>query len=147
LNTSSLKDILSTKSSITINAPAAKVWQALTTPKLIKQWFFGVDTLTDWKVNSPIIHKGVWQGKPYEDKGIIVKFDPPTLLAHTHWSAFSGLPDRAENYQTVTWELSEHDDHTDLVVAEVNLPSEQARTVSEQSWKTVLNALKEVVEK
>jgi uncharacterized protein YndB with AHSA1/START domain len=32
------------KASISINTPAAKVWEVLTTPELIKHWFFGVDT-------------------------------------------------------------------------------------------------------
>ena len=35
-------------SSITIGAPIDEVWKAITTPELIKQWFFGVDTESDW---------------------------------------------------------------------------------------------------
>jgi uncharacterized protein YndB with AHSA1/START domain len=38
---------LRTSASITINASAEEVWKAVTTPELIKQWFFGVDTVTD----------------------------------------------------------------------------------------------------
>ncbi len=138
---------LSTKASITINAPVAEVWRALTTPQLIKQWFFGVDTATDWKAGSPIVHKGVWQGRPYEDKGKILKIEPLRVLVHTHWSAFSGLPDSPENYQQVTWALSEQDGKTELAVTEVNLPSEEAKTVSETGWKTVLDNLKDLLEK
>ena len=138
---------LTTTSSTRINAPAAKVWEALTTPDLIKQWFFGVDTVTDWKVGNPIIHKGTWQGKPYEDKGTILKFEPPKVLAHSHWSSVSGLPDSRENYQNVTYTVSEKDGTTELTIMEVNLPSEEAKAISEKSWKTVLNSLKELLEK
>jgi uncharacterized protein YndB with AHSA1/START domain len=142
-----MRDKLGAKSSITIHAPAAPVWAALTTPELIKQWFFGVDTVTDWQVGSPMVHKGVWQGKPYKDKGYILKIDPPRLLVHSHWSALSGLSDTPENYQQVTWVLSERDGNTELTVTEANLPSEETRSVSEQSWKIVLNNLKELLEK
>ena len=137
---------LSTKSAIHINAPRARVWEALTTPDQIKRWFFGVDTLTDWKVGSPLIHTGVWQGRPYEDKGAILQFSPPGLLEHTHWSTLSGLPDQPENYQRVTWALVEQDGGTDLTVSEVNLPSESAKALSEKSWPMVMGNLKAMLE-
>jgi uncharacterized protein YndB with AHSA1/START domain len=133
--------------SISINTTAAKVWEALTTPELIKHWFFGVDTETDWKAGSSMVHRGVWQGKPYEDKGVILKIERPKLLVHSHWSAFSGLPDSPENYQIVRWALSERHGKTELTITEVNLPSLEAKEVSDKSWKIVLNNLKELLEK
>ena len=108
---------LGTSASVTIDAPIDEVWNALTTPELIKRWFFGVDTETDWLVGSPLVHRGEWQGKPYEDKGMILAFEPPTTLVHTHWSPASGEPDRPEHYQEVTWSLAEHDGRTVLAVA------------------------------
>src|SRR6266542_1798283 len=121
-----------------ISATRDKVWKALTTPDLIKQWFFGVDTESDWKVGSPLIHTGEWQGKPYVDKGEILSYEPPRLLVHTHWSDLSGNPDTPENYQEVTCALQERDGMTELTITEHNLPSEEAKAVSEESWKTVL---------
>lgn len=132
--------------SITIEAATDEVWKALTTPDQIKRWFFGVDTETDWKVGSPLVHRGEYQGKPYEDKGEIVRFDPPELLVHTHWSDLSGTPDRPEHYQEVAWALAERDGATELTITERNLPSEEAKAVSEESWKTVLANLKDLLE-
>lgn len=137
---------LNLKHSITIEAPAPKVWEALTTPDLIKQWFFGVDTETDWKEGSPIVHRGEWQGKPYEDKGRIVKIEQERALVHTHWSPASGLPDSEENYQRVAWTLAGDDGKTELTVTETNLPSEEAKSVSESSWEMVLGNLKKLLE-
>jgi uncharacterized protein YndB with AHSA1/START domain len=114
-------------SSITIDAPIDEVWKAITTPELIKQWFFGVDTESNWEPGSPLIHRGEWQGKPYVDKGEILRIEPPTLLVHTHWSDVSGLPDAPENYQEVTWALSERDGSTELTITERNLPSVDAK--------------------
>jgi uncharacterized protein YndB with AHSA1/START domain len=137
---------LTSESSITIDAPSGRVWEALTTPELIKEWFFGVDTETDWKVGSPIVHRGEYQGSPYQDKGTILAFDPPRSFVHSHWSPVSGLPDSPENYQEVSWSLAEHDGRTELTVREVNLPSEEARAVSDKAWSGALRALKDLVE-
>ncbi len=137
---------LTTQHSVTINAPPIRVWQALTIPSLIKRWFFGVDTITDWKVGSPIVHKGEYQGNAYEDKGNILKFQPRKQLVYTHWSPVSGLPDSPENYQTVTYALAEKGGKTELTVSEVNLPSEEGKATSDQSWPVVLNALKKNLE-
>ncbi len=95
--------------SITIDAPPATVWQALTEPEKRKQWFFGVDTRTDWQVGSPIVHTGSWDGKPYKDKGIVQVFEPEKKLVHTHWSSMSGTKDAPENYETVSVTLTEKD--------------------------------------
>ena len=130
-----------------ISATPDEVWKALTTPDLIKQWFFGVDTETDWKVGSQLVHRGVYQGKPYVDKGEILRFDPAKLLVHTHWSDVSGKPDRPEYYQEVAWALSERDGATELTITERNLPSEEAKATSEASWKSVLDNLKELLER
>lgn len=138
---------LNTTSSTTIDVPIDDVWRAVTTPELIKQWFFGVDTETDWNVGSPLIHRGEYQGKPYEDKGEILQFDPPKLLVHTHWSDLSGKPDSPEHYQEVSWALAEQDGSTELTITERNLPSPEAKAVSEQSWRTVLDNLKGLLER
>lgn len=138
---------LSTTASIEIDAPAKKVWEALTTPDLIKQWFFGVDTETDWVEGSPIVHRGEYQGKPYEDKGTILRVDPGRLLVHTHWSPGSGLPDSPENYQEVSWVVVELAGSTELTVTEVNLPSEEAKAISEQGWTAALTALRDHLER
>jgi len=134
------------KTSITIEAPIERVWDAITTPDLIKQWFFGVDTESDWTVGSPLVHTGEYQGKPYVDRGEILQIDPPRLLEHSHWSEVSGKPDRPDEYQVVTWSLADRGTGTELTVTERNLPSDEAATTSEQAWKAALGALKELLE-
>src|SRR5438552_9617310 len=109
-----------------IHAPIKKVWEAVTTPSLIKDWFFGVDTESDWTVGSPLVHTGEYQGKPYVDKGEILRIEPPRLLEHSHWSEGSARQDRPDEYQIVTWELAEQGDSTELRITEKNLPSKEA---------------------
>ena len=53
---------------VTIDAPRAKVWDALTNPAKVKQYMHGTNLSTDWKVGSPIAWKGEWKGQSYVDK-------------------------------------------------------------------------------
>jgi uncharacterized protein YndB with AHSA1/START domain len=137
---------LTAKQSIIINSPASKVWNALTNPDLIKQYCFGVEAISDWKVGSPIIYKGVWEGKEFEDKGNILRSEPQKLLLCNYWSSFSGLPDSLENYQNVAYELSQENSGTRLTITQDNIPDEKGRQQSEQNWGLVLNKLKELLE-
>ena len=84
------------KATILINSPVSRVWDALTNPELIKQYLFGTQVTTDWKVGSPITYKGTWEGKAYEDKGKVLQVEPGKLLVSTFWSSLSGLPDAPE---------------------------------------------------
>lgn len=56
--------------SIDINSSPSKVWEALTTPDIIKEYLFGTETVTDWKVGSEIVFQGEYEGKKYRDHGI-----------------------------------------------------------------------------
>src|ERR1700674_335292 len=94
--------------STTTSASPKKVWEALTTPAKLKQYFFGADVESDWKVGSPIRMKGEYKGKSYEDKGEIIAFEPMKRLSFSHWSALSGALDKPENYHLVTFGLAPH---------------------------------------
>lgn len=132
--------------STTINAPVSKVWDALTKPDLIKQYLFGTEVITDWKVGSPITYQGVWQGKSYEDKGKVLEIEPRKILVSTFWSSLSGLPDVPENYKTVRYELSAAGDITSLTITQDNNASQDEASHSEQNWKMVLIGIKKLLE-
>ena len=129
-----------------INAPVKKVWEALTKPELIKQYFFGSEVVTDWKVGSPIYYRGEWQGNSYKDKGKNLKFEPQKLLVSTHWSPLSGVPDSPENYHTVTYSLSPENRVTQVTLMQDNNVTEEEKTHSEQNWNMVLSGLKKLLE-
>ena len=135
------------KTSTIISAPAPRVWDALTNPKLIKQYFFGSEALSDWKEGSSLNFKGEWEGKEYLDKGSILKSEPNKLFQYTYFSSFSDLPDKPENYSTVAYELYEEDGQTTLIVKQENIANEEARKNSEKNWEQVLQSLKDLLEK
>ena len=134
------------KTSIKIEAPREKVWEALTDPQLIKQYLFGTEVTTDWKVGSPITYKGTWKGKAYEDKGKVLENEPGKLLVSTFWSSLSGVPDLPENYQTVRYELSTEDGGTRLTLTQDNNATREDAEHSEQNWKMVLEEMKKLLE-
>jgi uncharacterized protein YndB with AHSA1/START domain len=137
---------IGTTTTIRIEAAVEDVWAAITTPERIKEWFFGVETRSEWTPGSELVHSGEWQGRPYEDRGTIVRLEPPTLLEHTHWSPMSGLLDEPGNYENVVWRLSGDETTTELTVSETNLASEEARERSEQGWRLALDGLKRLLE-
>ncbi len=130
----------------TIHAPVSKVWQALVNPEIIKQYLFNTDVISDWKVGSPILYRGEWQGKPFEDKGTILQIEPEELLMSTHWSPLSGVPDLPENHHTVTYTLSSKGESTEVTIAQDNNASEEEKEHSEQNWKVVLEMMKKLLE-
>jgi len=132
--------------SMVIDAPPSKVWDALTKPELVKQYFFGTSVTTDWKVGSPITYTGEWEGTKYEDKGIVLEVVPEKRLVSTYWSAFSGLPDSPEHYQTVRYELSAEGSATRLAVTQDNNATQADADHSEQNWKLVLDGMKKLLE-
>src|SRR6266852_4565491 len=135
------------KVSATINAPIAKAWDALVTPELIKRYFFGTTVVSDWKEGSSITWNGEWQGKTYQDKGVILRHDPKQMLRYTHFSPLSGLPDKPENYHTVTIDLVKQGDQTLVTLTQDNNPSEEAKQHSEKNWGMMLAGLKKLLEK
>ena len=134
------------KATTTINAPASKVWDALTKPEQIKQYMFGTQVSTDWRVGSPITYRGEWKGKKYEDKGKVLQVEPHKRLVSTFWSSLAGLPDSPENYKTVDYELAPEGDRTKLTVTQDNNASQEEVQEAEQNWRTVLDGIKKLVE-
>ena len=134
-----------------INAPASSVWRALTTPAMIKKYFFGADVESDWKVGSPIRWRGEFKGKRYEDKGEILVSNPAKELSMSHWSALSGDADVPENYHVVTYRLEPEGQRTKVILTQGNLtgrvkPTDVDKKAEyEKNWMSVLENLDKIV--
>jgi uncharacterized protein YndB with AHSA1/START domain len=133
------------KTTIAFEAPISKVWQGLTDPEIVRQYFFGTNIKSDWKAGSPITFSGEWEGKTYQDKGTILGIDPPTFLKYTYWSSMSGTEDDPINYNNVTYELSEENGTTTLIVTQDGVKSQEAKEHSEQNWQWVFGGLKKIL--
>ena len=139
---------LEVSSSIEINASKEKVWKGLTDPDIIKDYLYGTNTVTDWKVGSEILFQGEWEGKQYRDKGVILQIIPNELISYSYWSGFSGTEDKPENYSTVTYKLETiSDDRTKFTWVQKGFASEQNYEHSNSGMEEFLKSIKAVIEK
>ena len=136
----------SLKTAIEIKAPASKVWEALTEPAIVKQYFFGTDLTSDWGQSSPIIWEGEWNGNRYKDTGTILEIEPGIKVKYDYWSSMSGTEDIPENYIDITYELQETNGKTTLYITQEKIKTEEAKQHSEQNWQWVFGKMKELLE-
>jgi uncharacterized protein YndB with AHSA1/START domain len=142
------------KNTITINAPIAKVWDALTNPAQTKKYMFGCEALSDWKKGSPLTWEMIYEGKPFVAvKGNIVEIEPNKKLAYTTIDPNAAIEDIPENYLTVTYLLSAEGGKTNLTVTQGDYSKvadgekryEEAYNHGE-GWNPVLAEIKKILE-
>jgi uncharacterized protein YndB with AHSA1/START domain len=131
---------------IDIAAEPQRVWTALTDPAAVKQWMFGTDLETDWQVGSPVVWKGEYEGKSYEDKGEVLEFDAPRRLSVTHFSPTTGQDDVPENYHTLVYTLTPTSDGTHVELTQDNNGSDDEAKQSTANWEQALQGIKAHIE-
>jgi len=141
-----MRESLPATAEITIEGSVSQVWDALINPDKIKRYMFGAEAVSDWKVGSPIVWRGEWKGKPFQDKGRILEIQQGKRLRYSHFSPLSGEPDRPESYHTVTIQVEGVDGHVHVDLSQDNAGSEQGREESNRNWSMMLQGLKKTVE-
>lgn len=127
-----------------IKATPEKIWEALTSPAFTKQYWFGIDVTSDWKVGSPM--KYVKNGETLVDGKVLV-VDRPKLLSYTFHE--TGGESSKEPPTRVTIELEPEAGtetvrltvtHTDFVANSKHRPNISS------GWPAVLSGLKSLLE-
>ncbi|MEO6904427.1 MAG: SRPBCC domain-containing protein [Bacteroidia bacterium] len=108
------------KNSIVIHANTSKVWNALVNPEQTKKYMFGCGALSDWKKESALLWKGVYENKEIIFvKGFILDIQREKLLTYSTIDPNAPIEDIPENYLTVTYHLvQESDTKTTLTVTQ-----------------------------
>lgn len=127
-----------------IKTTPEKLWDALTSPAFTRQYWFGIDVTSDWKVGSPMTY--VSGGEIKVDGRVLVADRPKTLsytFHETNGPASSEPPTRATleiepelGTETVRLTVT----HTDFVANSKHRPS------ISQGWPAVLSGLKSLLE-
>ena len=141
-------------STITINAPADTVWDALVNPAQTKKYMFGCETVSDWKPGSELLWKGEYEGREMIFvKGHIETIRPGQFLAYTTIDPHSNIDDVSENYLTVTYDLTPQNGATLLTVTQgdYNKVAEGERRYQEawnngEGWNPILVQIKQLAE-
>jgi len=132
---------------VKIIAPRKKVWLALTMPDLVKQWQYGSDLLTTWEIGTPIIFRNEWNGRVFEQKGTVLEFLPESRLKYSLFFPRPGLQDIPEHRIFMTYELTESEGVTSLLVRQEDpRPSAPDESTGGDEGPNVLSSLKELVE-
>jgi len=134
--------------SVDIRATVARVWEGLTNPAIIKEYLYGTETITDWKVGSEVIFQGEFEEKEYRDKGVILENDFQQTISYTYWSGFSGMEDLPENYSVVTYTITPVDEeHTRLTWTQRGFVSPEAFEHSRTGMTPFLEQIKTIFER
>jgi len=136
----------SSSASIVIQAPRKRVWEALTKPEIIEQYFFGTHLDTDWTPGSPLFFRGEWEGRKYEDRGTVREFEPERTLSYDYWSSFSGHDDTPEGRQMVRYVLEDAEGGVKVTVHQSNVDTQERADHSKENWQGVLAGLKKLLE-
>jgi uncharacterized protein YndB with AHSA1/START domain len=98
-----------------VHAPVREVWALLVDQERLGVLFWRSMVESDFRVGSPIVWKGTWEGKPFEDTGQILKREEGELFQYSNWSPTSGTPDEMAWWNILTFRLSEEKDGVRVV--------------------------------
>ncbi len=142
------------ENTVEINATSQRVWDVLVNPAETKKYMFGCETVSDWKKGSELLWRGEYEGKEMVFvKGTIVDIQPGRFLAYTTIDPHSDVDDKAENYLTVTYSLSEKEGKTIFTVTQGDYSkvAEGERRYAEsynngEGWNPILVQIKQIAE-
>jgi uncharacterized protein YndB with AHSA1/START domain len=134
--------------SLTINAPRAKVWDALIDPEKIKQYILASDVVSQWREGSSIVWKSEFNGKPFEIKGTIRRLEPQRLLEFDQSRPIFRASQvvRQSDCHRVTIELSDEGAQTHLSLIEHGNATERELAHSQGGWQLALGNMKALLE-
>lgn len=142
------------KNTITINAPASKVWDVLCKPEFTKIYMFGCETVSEWTVGSELLWRAPYEGKDMVFvKGHILEISVPQKLVYSVFDPNSTMEDIPSNYLHVTYLLEEDKQSTTLTVTQgdYNTVAEGERRYNEsynngEGWNPILVQIKALAE-
>lgn len=112
---------------LVLKTKPSKVWDALTNPIITKKYMFNCEAHSDWKIGSPIVWKGNFQGYESGEKGIILNYIKEKQLKYSSIDPHFGVKDVPENYLHITYDLSEMKGQTELIVTIENFNKDPDR--------------------
>jgi uncharacterized protein YndB with AHSA1/START domain len=131
---------------ITINAPAKRIFEALTDPAQRKEWwgiegrFQATDVESDLRVGGKWRMSGTGFGRPFTIRGEYRTIEPPHVLA------FTWLPDwqQGATETLVRFDLTERDGFTTVRLTHSGLSAEGLQ--AHQGWPQLLARLRDYAE-
>ncbi len=127
-----------------IRTTPERLWQALTEPAFVRQYWFGVDVRTDWQAGSD------WQlafsdGR-IADTGQLVEVDPPRRLV-IRWRNEFRPELKDEGYSLCTMELVPAGETVKLTITHtMDVEGSKFIEAVSNGWPSILSNLKSLLE-
>ena len=134
---------------VTIDLPRALVWEALTLPERMNERMFPepIEIVTTWQVGRAIVIRGDLHGAAFENTGTVLEFQPEALLAYSHLSSTSRLPDVPENHAVIEFGLTAlAADQTELTVTVRQFPTAVIYKHLAYDWNVTPEVIKRKLE-
>jgi uncharacterized protein YndB with AHSA1/START domain len=127
-----------------IRTTPQKLWEALTTPEFMKQYWYGVVAETDWKPGSS--WKLILPDGRTADTGEILEAEPMKRLVIKWRNEFK--PElKAEGYTRCTMEIEQDGDIAKLsIVHEIDMADSKTIEAVSGGWPRILSNLKSLLE-
>jgi uncharacterized protein YndB with AHSA1/START domain len=127
-----------------IKATPEKIWEALTSPAFTRQYWFGSEVTSDWKVGSPMTHLS--NGKVKVDGKVLVA-DRPKLLSYTFHDPEGDASHEPPTRVTFEIEPEAGTETVRLTVTHSDfVANSKLRPSIVQGWPAVLSGLKSLIE-
>jgi uncharacterized protein YndB with AHSA1/START domain len=126
-----------------IETTSDKLWQALTDSAFSRQYWFGTELRTDWKVGSPF---ALVMNGTTSDVGEILEYDPPRRLSYTFQHVLKE-EFRNERPTKVVFTLEPHGKFVKLTLTHEGFDGapELLNAIS-NGWPAILSSLKSLLE-
>jgi uncharacterized protein YndB with AHSA1/START domain len=127
-----------------IRTTPARLWEALTDPQFIRQYWFDTTVTSDWKKGSA--WKMVHSDGTLTDSGEISEIDPPRRMV-IRWLNEWKPELKAEGPSRCTIELEPVDKAVKLTIThEIDRPDSKLITAVSGGWPRILSNLKSLLE-
>jgi uncharacterized protein YndB with AHSA1/START domain len=125
-----------------IKSTPEKVWAAITNPEFARQYWGGLENVSDWKRGSKWEHIARDEQDPVYVTGEVLESDPPKRLVLT-WAD----PDRLDDVSRVTMEIEPIKEMVRLTVIHGEFkPGSIMAPKIESGWPRVLSSMKSFLE-
>ncbi|MDO5654994.1 MAG: SRPBCC domain-containing protein [Flavobacteriaceae bacterium] len=104
------QDIDPVQISARIHAPINRIWNALTQPALMRQWYFDIDREQLQDGDTFQFYEPGDENK-FLHECLILEMNEPEKFRHT-WT----YPLLSKGSSTVNWDLEAHDDETEVII-------------------------------
>ena len=142
-----VNDIMVTRS-VLLNATPERVWEALTHPKMTRQYLYNCEVQCDWKTGSVLKWTGNHQGREVNEEGKILDIVPGRLIKYSGFDRLVEGDMSHEGNIYVTHEIIPHGSQTKLLTTLEHFEGDETRAeyAAEQWDFEIMPKLQSIVE-